>query len=44
MMLEQLAQMFGLRESAFPPAAIGSPQQIQILGVIPLHPTLALEA
>jgi hypothetical protein len=34
-MLEQLAQIFGLRESAFPPTVIDSPQQIQILGIIP---------
>jgi hypothetical protein len=32
--LEQLAQMFGFRESASPPTAIGWPQQIQIRGFI----------
>ena len=29
-MLEQDAQMFGLRDSTFPVAAIGSPQHLQI--------------
>jgi hypothetical protein len=34
-MLEQEAQIFGFLESTFHPAAIASPQQIQIRGIIP---------
>jgi hypothetical protein len=33
-MLEQEAHKFGLPDIEFPPAAIGSPQQMQILGLI----------
>jgi hypothetical protein len=33
-MLEQEAHKFGLREREFPPGAIASPQQMQILTLI----------
>jgi hypothetical protein len=39
-MLEQEAQMFGLRERALPITGIGSPQHMQTRGLIPLLPFL----
>jgi hypothetical protein len=39
-MLEQEAQTFGFRERAFPLSAIGSPQQMQMRGLILFRPAM----